>query len=137
MKNLLFIAALALFLLSGCISANKSMREANTLVNIQKSDFQISDQVTGTAKQIKVIGIDWKRLFKKEKSSLYIQIIGHNVRLNKVERYALYDLMLKYGTGYDVVFYPAFDYRKVNVLGIYQKTEVTAAAKLGKLKKSE
>jgi len=136
MKNLLFIAALALFLLSGCISANKSMREANTLVNIQKSDFQISDQVTGTAKQIKVIGIDWKRLFHKEKSSLYIQTIGHNVRLNKVERYALCDMLKRY-SGNDVIFYPTFDIRKVNVLGIYQKTEVTAAARLGKLKKSE
>jgi hypothetical protein len=133
MKNVL-IAALALFLLAGCISANKSMREATTKVNMQKSDFQITDkQVTGYAKQIKVLGIDWARLFKKEKGSIYIQIIGHNERLNKVERYALFDL-LKQFPGYDVMFYPTFDYRKVNVLWIYQKTEVTAGARLGKLK---
>ena len=137
MKNYILLFAITrTMLLFGCITTKNQLREANTLIEFKKSDFTISDQLTGDAKQIKVIGIDWARIFKKEKGALFINIIGKDVQMNKVKRYALYNLF-KQNPGYDVVFYPVFDYRRVNVLGVYIKTEVKATAKLGKLNKTE
>ena len=54
--TLLFFAATALFFAS-CTSVNKSMREPNTRVNLEKKDFTLSDQVTGEAKTTQILGI--------------------------------------------------------------------------------
>ena len=38
------------------------MREPDTRVELTKSDFTLSNQVSAEAKSIKIIGIDFKRL---------------------------------------------------------------------------
>jgi hypothetical protein len=42
------------------------MREPNTRVELYKSDFTLSGQVTAEAKTVKVLGIDFERLFTKK-----------------------------------------------------------------------
>lgn len=145
-----FLALVALVItISSCGGINKSMREANTRVNFVKSDFTLSDQVTGEASSTRFLTIDWARLFKANSGSLSggaaasmidlasIPVIG-SVVTDKTSSYALYELMQS-NSGYDVVFYPQFE-TKVSkpFLGlgfIYKKTTVKATARLGKLNK--
>ena len=56
--------------LSSCTSVNQSMKQANTRVEFNKADFDLSDQVSGEATETKVIAIDWERLFNTESGSV-------------------------------------------------------------------
>lgn len=127
--KILLIGAIVL-LLSSCSNVNTSMRETNARVDFVKSDFTLSDQVTGDATVTRVFGIDWERLFSAEKGE--INIIGDRVS-SWTQRYALYDLMNK-NTGYDVIFYPSYVVESNNYL-IFSTTKVKVRARLGKLNK--
>lgn len=63
-----FFLRLSLFLitLSSCTAINHSVREANILVELNKDDFELSEQVVGRAERTQIFGIDFKRLFKKQ-----------------------------------------------------------------------
>lgn len=141
LKTGLFLSILLTF--TSCTLNSRLMREPNVLVEMDAQDFEFSAQVTGEAKQVLVLGIDWKRLFGKTESGTVdkgvatfdIPIIG-DLLTNPTGGYALFDMMTK-NPGYDVVFYPQFHTRiKRPFLGlgfIYQKTEVTATARLAKI----
>lgn len=141
LKTGLFLSLLLTF--TSCTLNSRLMREPNVLVEMDAQDFEFSPQVTGEGKEIRVLGIDWKRLFGKTETgtvnngsfSFEIPIIG-NFLTNPTSDYALFDLMEK-NPGYDVVFYPQFHTRiKRPFLGlgfIYSKTEVTVTARLAKI----
>jgi hypothetical protein len=152
MKKSVNLIALALILaLVSCTNINKSMREPNTRLNLQKSDFTLSDQVIGEASTTQILGIDFARLFMKRNAVVHkdgfpagplgidvssIPVIGGFV-MNKTSSYALYDMMEK-NKGYDVVFYPQYEITVNRPIGlglIYRKTTVKAIARLGKLNK--
>ena len=138
--------------MSSCTSTNKMMREPNVRVELERNNFELSDQVSAKASQTKIVGIDFQRLFNKETGEINkggsaaggisiasIPVIGSVLAkpaLDVTANYALYNLMNK-NKGYDVVFYPQYEVTvKRPVLGIgflYRKTEVTATARLGKL----
>lgn len=138
---------LAVLFLTNCTNINKSMREPNTRVNLEKKDFTLSAQVTGEASSTKIFGIDFARLFKKQSASVTkdgavalpidiasIPVIGGFV-VSPVAGYALYDMMEK-NKGYDVVFYPQFETtikRPIGLGFIYKKITVKTTARLGKL----
>jgi len=145
------LIACAAITTSSCTVMNKTMREPYSRVDFVKSDFNISEQVSGTATTTKVIGIDWHRLFHSNdmgdvngeygnsglsSSVAKVPVVGSFV-IDKTAGYALYDMMNK-TPGYDIVFYPQFDaHIKKPVLGIgffYKKTTVTAKARLAKFK---
>lgn len=127
-------STILLLMASSCTTLNKTMRESNTLVEFKKEDFVLTEQVTGTAKQIKVLGIDWGRIFKKEKGkTVSTPLIGGRTVPGKMESYALHD-MLYSNMGYDVVFYPSYEITRLNILFLFTKTEVTVRARLGKLR---
>lgn len=149
--TLLLFVATSLFFAS-CTSVNKSMREPNTRVNLEKKDFTLSDQVTGEAKTTQILGIDFQRLFNKKSGTVNkdgvasplglginiasIPVIGGYV-INPTASYALHDIMEKH-TGYDVVFYPQYEVTVKRPIGlgfIYKVTTVKATARLGKLNK--
>jgi hypothetical protein len=66
-KNLKITMYVAVTLtLASCTTLNQAMREPNTRVNLNKSDFVLSDQVTAQAKTVKVLSIDWARIFMKK-----------------------------------------------------------------------
>ena len=145
LKSITFLFAIAIF--SACSTLNHSMREPNTRVELNKSDFTLSDQVTGEAQSVKIIGIDWARLFIKKTGNIEggssasiniasIPVIGEIVS-DKTANYALYELMTN-NPGYDVVFYPQYETKVLKpILGIGFLTKITTVkttARLGKLK---
>lgn len=131
-------AVLAAAALTSCTSLQKNMKEANTLVGLQKADFTLSDQVTGSAKEVKILMVDWARLFKKEKGYTFSTPLigtGRTIKTDKAEAYALNDMLSSRITEYDAVFYPSFEKERLKILFFYSKTEVTVRARLGKLNK--
>lgn len=145
----MFVALIAAF--SSCTTMNHSMRHPNTLVNLNKSDFTLSDQVTAEATCTKILGIDFERLFTKRTgvveggaglaaagiSLAMIPVIG-NIITDKTVNYSLFNLM-KDNPGYDVVFYPQYETKVLKpVLGIGFITTITtvkSTARLGKMNK--
>lgn len=131
---------------TSCTTVNKSMREANVRVELNKTDFNLSEQVSAEAVTTKYLGIDWSRLFTKNTGSIdggslgislaSIPVVG-NMLTDKTSNYALYELMTK-NPGFDVVFYPQYEVkvsRPLLGIGFLQKTTtVKATARLGKLK---
>ncbi len=145
--NYLLLVIIVVTLLSSCTSINQSMREQNTKVNLNKSDFTLSEQVIGEATSTKIAGIDWSRFFTKKTgtaengamsiSAATIPVIG-DVIADKTANYALYNIMIA-NPGYDVVFYPQYETKVVKpFLGIGFITKITtvkAKVRLGKLNK--
>jgi hypothetical protein len=146
MKKIVLLFAIATVLAS-CTTMKRTMREPNTKVNLVKTDFTLSDQVSAEAKTTKIISIDWDRLFMKKTATVIgssssisfasIPVIGSFVS-DKTANYALYELMTS-NPGFDVVFYPQFETtieRPLLGIGfIYKKITVKATARLGKLNK--
>jgi len=142
-KMVMFVAVIVAF--SSCTTLNHSMREPNTRVNLNKSDFSLSEQVSAEATCTKIIGIDFKRLFTKETGTLEggalsvslasIPVIG-TIVADRTANYALYNLM-NANPGYDVVFYPQYETKVIKpILGIGFLTTITkvkTTARLGKL----
>jgi hypothetical protein len=148
MKKVIFktmMVAVVAMVFSSCTAYNHSMREPNTRVNLTKSDFTLSEQVTAEAKCSKVFGIDFARLFTKKSGNVQggaaaislasIPVVGGFI-VDKTTSYALYELMVL-KPGYDVVFYPQYETKVFKpFLGIgfiFKKTTVKATARLGKL----
>ena len=143
----MLVAVIAAF--SSCTTLNHSMKAPNTLVNLEKSDFSLSEQLTAEAKSTKIFGIDFARIFKSKTgvvegaggagsiSLASIPVIGNFVG-DKTANYSLYNLM-DANPGYDVVFYPQYETRVIKpVLGIGFITKITTVkttARLGKLNK--
>jgi hypothetical protein len=147
LKSFLIIG-ITIATLSSCTTLNHSMREPNARVELKKSDFTLSDQVTAEATSTKIIGIDWARLFTKKTGVIEgggaenltlvsIPVIGNFVS-EKTANYSLYELMNS-NPGYDVVFYPQYETKVFKpVLGIgflIKITTVKTTARLGKLTK--
>lgn len=132
---------------SNCSTINKSMREPNVKLNLTKSDFTLSNQLEAEATSVKIIGIDWERLFMKktgeisgssDKISLATLPVIGNLLSDKTSNYALYNLMNN-NPGYDVIFYPQYETKIVKpFLGIGFITKITkvkTVARLGILNK--
>lgn len=157
MNTFRFILFLSIFLLSlvSCKNINHSMREANVLIELERSDFELSEQVKASASRTLILGIDFSRLFNKEtgttvKTSITAEnpietsfpittifnlpIVGELIS-NRTANYALYNLFTS-NPGYDVIFYPQYKIElKRYGLGIfYRKTTVEVVARMGKLK---
>ena len=144
LKSILLIG-IAVAMLSGCTSINKIMREPNSKVQLVKSDFTLSEQVSAEATSTKILCIDWSRLFMSKSGTVVggaagislasIPVFG-NILSDHTANYALYELMQN-NPGYDVVFYPQYESKTVKpiILGfLFKTTTVKVTAKLGKLK---
>ncbi|MBR5984475.1 MAG: hypothetical protein IK025_12250 [Bacteroidales bacterium] len=142
MRRFLFIIVVAiLFCLSfsSCHVSSNVMREPNVRFEFNSNDITLSEQFSAEATTIKVLGINWKRLFKKSEdgyiNNASIPILGSFIDDQTVNE-AMYKLMEEH-PGYDVVVYPQYHkYAHKPVLGtnIYSKTTVKVTARLGKLK---
>ena len=144
MKKVLLLAVAVAAMATSCTSVNKTMREPNTHVELVKSDFIYSGQVTAEATTTKILGIDFERIFKAEGGSTQgggpisiasVPVIG-NMIADRTANYALYNLMVA-NPGYDVVFYPQYETKVVKpFLGIGLLTKITkvkTTARLAKL----
>ena len=137
------VCAIACLFMSSCHTYRHSMKEPNTYVEYHAEDFILSEQVTGEATVVRVLGIDWKHLFGTKEIAgteptmgTTVPVLGQTLLPIGVN-YALYNMMQK-NPGYDVVIYPQVEsYRYAPVIGtdIYSKTTYKVSARLGKLKK--
>lgn len=130
--KLIFFGLTAL-LLASCSSMKNSIREPEAYIKYDKEEFDYSEQLTGEATSVKIIGIDWKRLFSVEKGAISSSHVSGLAPKNKNEKLALYNLMAA-NPGYDFIVYPQYEvYTKAPGMGIfYRKTEVKATARLAK-----
>ena len=145
-KMKLMVVGFVALILTSCSTLNHSMKEPNINLTLTKSDFTLSEQVSAEATTVKVLGIDWSRLFSNKTGTLEggsntsitasIPVIG-NLMTDKTSNYSLYELMMK-NPNYDVVIYPQYEtttLKPVLGLGFITKiTKVKATARLGKLK---
>ena len=139
--RLLLICGVALMFMASCKTYTHSMKSPNAFVEYHAADFDLSAPVTGEATVVRVLGIDWQRLFGTEEIGVtpsigtVVPYIG--LTIPSGANYALYNLMQK-NPGYDVVIYPQVEsYRHAPILGtdLYSKTTYKVTARLGKLKK--
>lgn len=138
------LVIVSVFALASCTSINKGMREPNSRVDFTSKDFTFSEQQSAEAVEIKIIGVDWKRLFNRELGSVdklpfgvsvtSIPVIGGYLA-SKPSSYALYNLMSA-SPGYDVIFYPQFEttVKRPIIIPIYKVTTVKVKARLAKIK---
>lgn len=134
------------FLFASCTSINSTMREPNAHVQFESGDFEMSNQVSASAKTSTILGIDFARLFKTKSGAVEgdniasalgaLPVVGGFVS-DPTQGYALYELYQS-NPGYDVVFYPQFvTTATCPVLGIcfiQKNTTVDVKARMGKIK---
>ncbi|NBC84187.1 MAG: hypothetical protein GVY19_12535 [Bacteroidetes bacterium] len=149
-------------LLGSCSISNHSMKTPNYHIEFYKSDFEYSEQVSAEATSVRILGIDWKRLFRWQDgtidSDLRNEDQDYNVNISgafnaddvigsistvvpvlgdygkgKVSSYALYNLMQE-NPGYDLVIYPQYETKKFIIPIFYSKRMVKVTARLGKIK---
>lgn len=142
MKTRLILLLGTALLLGSCTTLNKVMKEPNSRVEFQKEDFILSGQLSAEANCVKVLGIDFERLFNSSTGSVSgggvsaasIPIVGNFVS-DPTSSYALFNLMNS-NKGYDVVLYPQFETKVYKPVGIpiVKITTVKVTARLGKLK---
>lgn len=135
MLTVLFFAAI---LASACSFNGRGITDSNARIEFEKDDVAISERVSASAKQVLVLGIDWKRLFKKEvgevrgrNASLSLPVIG-STPSSATEGYATFNL-LKENTDYDAILYPQYESTSKGFFPFYLKTDVTVKAKMVKV----
>jgi hypothetical protein len=137
--KVLAVFVVAAIAFSSCTTISHSMKEPGNYVEFKKDDFEFSKQVSGEATQVKLLQfLDVSRIFYKELGEtvspgggFQIPIIG-GMLAKKVNMFALYNVM-KDNPGYDVVFYPQFETKVVNVI-LVKTTKVKVTCRLGKVK---
>jgi hypothetical protein len=161
-RQLLLFSIIGLFgLLCSCSISNQSMKTPNYHIEFYKTDFEYSNQVTAEATSVRILMIDWQRLFKWDIGNLdsdiqnsqsqnivlssnvvadhvvsgfssVIPVLG-DFEKGQVSTYALYKLM-KENPGYDVVIYPQYEVKKFVIPLFYSKRTAKVTARLGKIK---
>jgi hypothetical protein len=147
--SIAFICVSMLFV-SSCTLKKNMIREPNVFVELEKDDFELSEQVSAEAVEKTILFVDWQRLTNKEvgvvdgsQSPLpnpvdlvSVPVIGSYIA-SPAKNYALYNL-LQANPGYDVVFYPQFEIvqeKPIIGIGFFKTvTTVKVTARLGKLK---
>ena len=147
MKKITLLLITVFILFSGCTMVNHSI----TTPVIYLSDLDISDEVWGQAKSVKIFGIDFSRLLKRNiesanigMSTSEIPIIGPEttgipafqsvgLTIINTESLALQDL-LKKNSEYDVLISPKYSRTIDGFWPIYWTETVMVKARIGKIK---
>lgn len=140
MKNLnkVFFAvavAVAAISVTSCTYNSRAIADSNARIEFEKKDVTISQQVSASAKQTLILGVDWKRLFKREVGEVRgrgalptLPVIG-STPTSVTEGYATFNL-LKANPDYDAVLYPQFEGTSKGLFPFFLKTDVTVKAKM-------
>lgn len=139
------------------------MREANYQLWLHHEDLELSPQVTGEAKQTKVLMVDWNRLFgrnwefgqfgslptdplapqlngvmsgvaSRELSAVNFVVNGL-IGINNVSRVEQMAMydLMRKNPGYDMIIFPQFEARR-KWFFVGSKTNVAVKARLARLK---
>jgi len=135
------------FLMSGCTMVSHSI----VTPEINLSDLDISDEVWGQAKSVKILGFDFNRMFKRkiETATIGIGTTGIPIITSKfdpatstqsagltiidTESLALQDLLNK-NKEYDILIAPKFSKTIEGFWPIYWTETVMVKARIGKIK---
>jgi len=147
MKKITLFLITIFILMSGCTMVSHSI----VTPEIQLKDLDISDEVWGQAKSVKIMGIDFDRMFKRKietatigMASTSIPIItskfdpvtatqSTGLTIVNTENLALQDLLNK-NKEYDVLIAPKFSKTIEGFWPIYWTETVMVKAHIGKIK---
>lgn len=159
----LLTIACAVAILSSCSITSRSMRTSPELLLLNMEDFELSEQLESEAQVVRILGVDWQRLFRWESGAINqtlhegsslpgmnLSASGageeFNLAYNVVSSIPVLGTVIKGNTasyalnnlmrdnpGYDVILYPQY-YRVIKgVPFFYTKTQVKVRARLAKL----
>lgn len=160
MKKLVLMVFTAV-LMTSCSATHKTMKNPDSHIQFNKSDFTVTGQASASASTTRILGIDWERLFQKKKfgqvdqqvssltplSAASVPVIGSAITnlssggifslfRDNTASIATHNLITKNNSN-DVVLYPRYQTTTAKpILGIgfiYKKTEVKVTARLGRL----
>ena len=63
----LFLLALSVVLFASCSATHKTMKNPDSRIEFNKSDFTVTGQASASASSTRILGIDWENLFEKKK----------------------------------------------------------------------
>lgn len=141
LQTLLFAVTIMVagVLTTSCAYNGRAMADSNARLELGAEDVKISETMSASATEKLILGIDWKRLFKKEVGEvrgrggmMALPIIGSTPH-TRAEGYAIYKL-LKSNPDYDAVLYPQFEGNSKGFMPFFWKTDVTVKAKMVKVK---
>ncbi len=142
-KSLLILLVIIGLASSSCSVSKQTFKAPNYQIEFYKSDFEYSTMLSAESTTIRVLGINWKKMFNREKGernpdpivsglSPILPVLG-DTGYGKVSSYALYTLMME-NPGYDVVVQPKYKTKRFIIPLIYAKKSVEVSARLGKIK---
>lgn len=140
--SILSVGLIAL-VMSSCTTSQLGISDSNAFIRFEKEDFSISEKISATAVETRILGIDFGRLFKKESGNfdsrgyainpkVPVPFLSNKLTPTTVQNYTMHRLLSE-NPDYDVVLYPRFEEKEFNVLGLYRKTDTKVSARLGKL----
>ena len=147
MKNMSLYIIVTVFLMSGCTMVSHSI----VTPEINLSDLDISDEVWGQAKSVKILGFDFNRMLKRkiETATIGMGTTGIPIITSKfdpetstqsagltivdTENLALQDLLNK-NKEYDVIVSPKFSKTTEGFWPIYWTETVMVKARIGTIK---
>ena len=157
----LFLLALSVVLFASCSATHKTMKNPDSRIEFNKSDFTVTGQASASASSTRILGIDWENLFEKKKfgdvdqqvssmtpvSAASVPIVGGALTnlasggifalfTDNTAAIATHNLITK-NSDNDGVLYPRYQTTTSKpILGIgfiFKKTQVTVTARLGRL----
>ena len=147
MKNMSLYIIVTVFLMSGCTMVSHSI----VTPEINLSDLDISDEVWGQAKSVKILGFDFNRMLKRkiETATIGMGTTGIPIITSKfnpetstqsagltiidTENLALQDLLNK-NKEYDILIAPKLSKTIEGFWPIYWTETVMVKARIGKIK---
>ncbi len=70
MKKYFISSCLIFLLVSSCTVSKRQINSQNYHVEFYKADFEYSQQVNGSATIVRILGIDWNRIFKTSEGGI-------------------------------------------------------------------
>ena len=142
--NLFLIGAVGTMMYS-CTSVGSGISKNNYIYEFGRNDIEVSDRKSAEASSTRIFGIDFARLFKKERGNFSsdgyagvtdgfaVPIVGSLIDPTTVQNYALFNL-INAEPDYDFVMYPRFEQKTSGIPFIFTTTNAKVSARLGKFK---
>ena len=74
MKNFLFFF-IACLILTSCSMTSKTMKEPFSKIELERDDFTLSGQKTAKATSVRIVGIDFARLFNQRVGNPFLYLV--------------------------------------------------------------
>ena len=146
-KKMKYLPIFISLLFFSCTSVHKTVKQPMSHVELNRSDFDLTEQETAEATSVKILNIDFARLFTNKTgfvdemnngviSATSIPVVGQYLA-DRTTSYAFYNLMDN-NPGTDFIFYPQTEKKLIcPVLGIClinSITTVRVTSRLGTFK---